>query len=596
MQLALSADMQRVYYGDSVRALWFYDRASKRTLRLADAGAGDLALAPTGSAIAYTRVAVGSADQYIWMLPLDARTGGAAGTERRVSAVPGDAPSISPDGRLIAFAYDDSAGVGQGVVVAPVVEGVERVVVPIQSSGISSIRWSPDGRSLYYTVNAPVACHPEWSCLEIKRGLKQNSGSMRRVSLGGDVPTVLVPTLQNGWPGLSPDGSLLAYSDTGSLFVVADSDGRRLHAFPLPPRQTIEGWLNRSTLVLTDRGNVRRLRSYTIGDGARRLVVDDVESLIEPSPAPDGKRVSVVRCMRDQCDIGVVNVDGSVVRAIPLAERFGGGNIWSPDGRWLAYIAGAPAGERRVSAIDVATGRETTLGTLRASAATLLWTADSRSVIVSTTIGADRTRHVDIQRMAFDAPPRMLRSFVVGPTPSGGNAIDPNTAVLLRDGAVTRAALHGDSSETPVFPKSAGRISGLVTASPDMKRLAIRRARDGADDLTIIDVANADGEGRATIETPFWIYPGANSLRWVPGREQLIVLGGPLADDQHVGVYLVDVRTRSTRRIFTLSGRSVTGELAVSPDGGTVFYTSDEVASPRVYTMDLSSLRTGVRK
>src|SRR4051812_17367391 len=190
-QLAVSADLRRAYYGDSARALWFYDRATKKAIRLTDAAVGDLALSPAGNALAYTRTAVESADQHIWVLPLDAGTGAAAGPERRVSASPGDVPSISPDGKLVAFARDDSIGVGQGIVVVPIAGGAERTVVPNQRSGISSIRWSPDGRALYYSVNAAVACDPEWSCLELKPEFKRTSGTMQRVSLTGGAPTVL---------------------------------------------------------------------------------------------------------------------------------------------------------------------------------------------------------------------------------------------------------------------------------------------------------------------------------------------------------------------------------------------------------------------
>ena len=84
-QIALTTDARRVYYGDSARAIWMYDRDDKRNLRLADGEAWDLAVSPTGNALAYKRTAAASADQHVWILPLDARTGLAAGQERRAA-------------------------------------------------------------------------------------------------------------------------------------------------------------------------------------------------------------------------------------------------------------------------------------------------------------------------------------------------------------------------------------------------------------------------------------------------------------------------------------------------------------------------------
>src|SRR5262245_27267936 len=47
-QIALTADTKRVYYGDSARAVWLYDRTDKRNVRLVDCEALDLAISPLG--------------------------------------------------------------------------------------------------------------------------------------------------------------------------------------------------------------------------------------------------------------------------------------------------------------------------------------------------------------------------------------------------------------------------------------------------------------------------------------------------------------------------------------------------------------------
>ena len=119
-QLVVSSDTQRVYFTDSTRALWVYVRATKAATRLADGEVWDLTIGAKDKLLAYRHVDRESRAQHIWVLPVDTRTGLAAGRERRVSALEGDSPAISPDGNSIAFARDDSVGVGQGVVVVPV--------------------------------------------------------------------------------------------------------------------------------------------------------------------------------------------------------------------------------------------------------------------------------------------------------------------------------------------------------------------------------------------------------------------------------------------------------------------------------------------
>lgn len=591
-QLVVSSDARHVYYGDSTRAIWFYDRTDRRNIRLTNSGASDLTISPAGDAIAYVKTEPGSSEQHVWVLPLDARSGLARGAERRVSAMQGDTPAISSDGKWIAFAADDSAGVGQGVAVAATAGGRERLVVPFLHAGIGSVRWSADAQTLYFAVNPPVSCNPDWSCLPLKDEFSQRLGSVHRVAVSGGTPTVVAPRAGAGWPGLSTDGSMLVYRDTGSdaRVIVSDTAGRQLNAFAMPGRETVEGWMNGSTLLLSDRGSVRRVRILSIADGSVRVISDTLDQLVDGVFSPDGRTVSVARCA-DRCELRLIGLDATTRSVIPLPDRYAGGGAWSPDGKWIAYFASATPSNRKAEIVDVATGRVVPLAAVGSSVGTLLWQSDSRALIISTNSGSGAQHRVSFERVDLEGHVQPLRQFVVGPTPSGGGTFDDHSGTLNTNGEVRRVTLDGDSTNTLLVSLHGQRLAGVPAAAAGAQRLAIRRTRDAEGGYNFVDVMNLDGTDRVTIELPFEYFPGPNGLRMLPGGKQFVVYGGPWTGEAQVGIYLVDVATRSWKKIGSLPPSAFAGELALSPDGKSVLYMTSDISSPRVFTMDLSSFK-----
>lgn len=117
----------------------------------------DPRIAPDGSRIAFTRVAVDTAaDNYctsLWIIDAGgpgAAAGGGAAAPRALTAGPRDTqPRWSPDGRAIAFVRGTEGKPGQLFVLS--MEGGEAVQLTRLAGGAASPSWSPDSRSIAFT-------------------------------------------------------------------------------------------------------------------------------------------------------------------------------------------------------------------------------------------------------------------------------------------------------------------------------------------------------------------------------------------------------------------------------------------------------------
>ncbi|MFL5302966.1 MAG: S9 family peptidase, partial [Anaeromyxobacteraceae bacterium] len=124
-------------------------------------------LSPDGRLIAFT-VARPSADlsrleSALWTVA----TQGAV-APRRLTSAPGEAvssPRFSPDGRRIAF-VSTRAGVPQAFVLA--LDGGEAVQVTRLPTGVNDVLWAPDGAALLVTSDVDPACGADAACAEAR--------------------------------------------------------------------------------------------------------------------------------------------------------------------------------------------------------------------------------------------------------------------------------------------------------------------------------------------------------------------------------------------------------------------------------------------
>jgi eukaryotic-like serine/threonine-protein kinase len=131
-------------YNGSESQLMRSDLDGSNTTKLADKVA-ESECSPDGTWLAY-RANVQSVDA-IYRLPVE------GGTPTHLAIAPGGADTlISPDGKFIAYSFEEGAPVPQlKIAVMPAAGGSPQYVFPTPS-GASGFRWSPDGKALQFAL------------------------------------------------------------------------------------------------------------------------------------------------------------------------------------------------------------------------------------------------------------------------------------------------------------------------------------------------------------------------------------------------------------------------------------------------------------
>jgi Tol biopolymer transport system component len=593
-QFTLTSDSQRAYYTTAAGDVWLYDRTSQTTSRVATGTVWDVSVSPLRDALVYTRGGDARQEQYVWLLPLDPKTGLASGTARRISEHTGDVPSISPDGKWIAFARDDATGVGQSVVVVAASGGQERVLAGAMPSGIGNIRWTPDGKTLYFGVNPPVPFTCAESCLSIPGGNPQVPGTIRRVSVDGG-PVAVVATTGNPSPGLSPDGTKLVFGDlkVARQFVVADTTGRTLDTFTLPPNQTQQGWLNNSALLTIASGAVRRLRAVSLTGGSARVLFETGGAMSAAALSPDGKTVSVLRAVDGRCELRNMDaIDGTVRQAIALTDTGCGDSLtWTADQRQLLYTQYFPPDRRPViTAVDVGTGKTSTLRD--AHPADTSWVTDANTVIVfELSAVSGPQRRIAFSQVGLDGKAALLRDLPFDEPPGSFAApIDHSTAMVMTAGSheFRLVPLDGGADRRVALATQTGSVVPRPSISADRRWAAFRITPPGNDAtrLSVIELVRLDGTERRVVDLPFV----AQAVFIVPGAQDLIVVERP-SSGTDLGVHVVNVATRSVRKLLVSAAQGRVPEFVASSDGRTVLALMTETQAPSVAAVDLAAIK-----
>lgn len=363
-------------------------------------------------------------------------------------------------------------------------------------------------------------------------------------------------------PQISPDGKWIAYTVTS---VDKEKNSKDSNIWILP-----------------------------VSGGEARQITRTPASDTRPRWSPDSKSIAFVSAQSGTSQIYVLPLDGATPKQITKVETGAGGVLFSPDGRNLLFTSEVypecdSRDARKARDCNAARMKAATNSKIKAHVATRLlfrhwdsWKDGKRSHLFVIPVNGSQPPR-DITSGDYDTPPFSLG----GPdnyafSPDGKEVCyasnhDANEALSTNVDLFTVNILTGETKKITTNPA----YDGSPLYSPDGKYIAYRaqiRAGYESDRFRLMLYERTTGKHLNQTENfDRWV----DSFAWAPDARKLYFV----ADDRgRKGIFELSTETGGLRVIV---GENSRGDLAITPDGRTLVFTSSSMHRPAgVYRAD----------
>ena len=346
---------------------------------------------------------------------------------------------------------------------------------------------------------------------------------------------------------LSPDGRKLALIARGEIFAVSTKDaGTAQRVTETATAESGVVWSpdSRRLAYVTQRGLTSQIMEYDFASQTERALTEASGDVWSPVYSPDGKSLAYV-LGRDElrvillADAGGTR-SGALVYKGALGRQSGATPTWSPDSRWLAFIATDSRAFRNVWVTPVTGGDARQISFLAngSTSDTIAWAPDGRYILFDTGQRAEDSVIVRIDllpntpKFREDAFRDLFKAATTSPTadttPRPGAPATPTIATEKPPVAKpriepVRIVFEGIRERTSALPLSASADSPVI--SPDGKSLVYRANRT----LFVYDLDELNRESSAPEQLA-----GGRSSKWSyafePTSKQIYFLDGGRAN------------------------------------------------------------------
>jgi Tol biopolymer transport system component len=568
-----------VYYvaDDAVRV---YDRASKASRDVLKGRYNLIATSPKGDRLVLLRPAEDAKPDdrnpmtFMWTVAVNSATGAAIGEPRRVSDVPAESPSFSPDGQQMAFI---AKGNPRKMMVMPAAGGPERVLFE-RGGPRGPVEWSPDGRWVYFAQPS---------------GQRDAPWMMSRVSADGGTPTPVTPPLRSPFGGLSPDGKYVVgiTREIGTTVVLGifDAEKKLVGQATVPLSQDGEpyglAWAGdglRLTVAIGEAPGSLHLRSIA-GNADRVIPMQGLGYLRSPHLSPDGQRLAFIGPGdTSYWAATIANADGSgrrLLRAVGVGDLEG--ITWSPDSRYVSFSGD----ERHVWYVaDAATSQLTRSDRADVFVMWPMWREDSRSILYGRADGTPADEKIFMRELRVGGEDRLVRD-ISADLPSGGAtwygnswALNDSEALAWKLGLVV--SLKGGPPRK-LYESIASEPRREVVVSADRRWVALPAA-----DRKSIDIIATDDQSRRNIRLPREM-TCSNLPNGQPSGGPLLLTTAATATAGE-SILALPIDGGAPRTVLALKPGETFNDISIAADGGSVLYVQLGPMSMNFVDIDLA--------
>jgi Tol biopolymer transport system component/C-terminal processing protease CtpA/Prc len=337
---------------------------------------------------------------------------GGAGTYERVTQAGGAKelwPMWSADGRTLFYVSDrtdaGNKNYAQNIWTATPGRSEARRISNFTDGRVLWPSISYDGREVVFEHNFAI-----WK-LDTSSGKASEVSITRRGAASGPAVERQRINDQISELQLSPDGKKVAFVVRGEVFAASASDGGEAARVSNSPAEEYQiAWApdSRRLVYVSDRDGVPHLFLYDFSNNSETQLTRDTADDSTPRFSPDGKSLAFIRGAKELRVMDVAAKTDRVVKTAIFERPPVGADrpfVWSPDGKWIAYVPVAENQFKNVNVVAVdgsASGPASYLANVFSN--TISWSPDGAYILFDS---GQRTENTQLARI--DLIPRTPR-------------------------------------------------------------------------------------------------------------------------------------------------------------------------------------------